>query len=263
MAKWHSVLGCLLLAPAAYAIPRAEGSDVAIEERQLLKNLFPGLQKAAQNIANPYPGVLSALGSIKPKASPTSIEQVNSVLKSLHAVASPVGYFEQSASLLAAGIGSFDLGDLLGGNTAENNATNNNPALPKSKSVYPKKGANDAPYSLTAKQLREQIFIPSDFTYGKKPPVILVPGTGERGGNAYAGNLRKLLRNNPNADPVLLNYPGYGLADAQQNAEAVAYSMNYIAALTGKNVSVIAWSQGNLNVQWVSRDQPRLIRSAS
>lgn len=240
-----------LLASAVCAAPGDVAYSVQSEERQLLKNLFPGLRKAAQNIADPYPGVLSALTAIKPRASPTSIEDAVSVLKSAHAAVTPRGYFEQSATLIAAGLAKFDLGNLLGGDTPENNAKNNNPALPKGKAVYPKKEAGDAPYSLTAKQLRQQIYIPSDFTYGKKPPVILIPGTGERGGNTYAHNFRKLLRNNPNADPVLLNYPGYGLADAQQNAEAVAYSINYIAALTGKNVSALAWSQGNLNVQWV------------
>lgn len=245
-------LTCAICPVLGVPPPKSEGT---LRERQLFQNLFSGLQEAAKNIEDPYPGVLSALSAIKTGPSPTSIPQAQSILSSAHAAATPRGYFEQAAALISSGISSNALGSIvnLQGTTAENSATNNNPALPKGKSVYPKKEPGDAPYSLTANQLRQQIYIPDDFTYGKIPPVILIPGTGERGGNTYAGNMRKLLRGNPHADPVLLNYPGYGLADAQQNAEAVAYSMNYIAALTGKNVTVIAWSQGNLNVQWVGR----------
>lgn len=41
--------------------------------------------------------------------------------------------------------------------------------------IYPKKSHEDAPYSLSEQQLLSVIDIPSTFTYGKKPPVIIVP----------------------------------------------------------------------------------------
>lgn len=228
-----------------------------VDKRQLLSlplldNAIQGIQQASRNLANPYPQILSVLESIKPGKTPTSIPAVYSILSSINAAATPRGYFEQSAALIAAGLAINDFQTIIAGSTTENNATNNNPPVPSSKAIYPTKGPSDAPYSASEQALRQQIYIPTDFTYGKKPPVLLIPGTGERAGNTYAGNLRKLLRNNPYADPVLLNYPGYGLADCQDNAEVVAYAINYVAAVTGKNVSAIAWSQGNINVQWVS-----------
>ena len=94
----NKTLISILLASVVSAAPKGDAYSVQSEERQLLKNLFPGLQQAAKDIANPYPGVLSALSAIKPKASPTTIEDAVSVLKSAHAAASPRGYFEQSAT---------------------------------------------------------------------------------------------------------------------------------------------------------------------
>lgn len=250
----------LCLLAVASSIVRSAPSPLpggnTVEERQLnldgLTGVLNNINHAAQTAADPFAAMLKILKGIKPAKKPESIEEVKSMLSSAKSKKNPRGYFEQSAALISNGLASNDLEGIIAGFTTENNPVNLlNPVLPAAKAVYPKKQAGDAPYSLTEQQLRQQIFIPSDFTYGDKPPVILIPGTGERGGNTYSGNMRKLLRDNPNADPVLLNYPGYGLDDAQVNAETVAYSMNYISALTNRNVSAIAWSQGNLNVQWV------------
>jgi hypothetical protein len=50
---------------------------------------------------------------------------------------------------------------------------------------------------------------------------------------------------------VWLNIPGALLADAQSNAEYVAYAVNYISGISNNaNVSVITWSQGGLDTQW-------------
>lgn len=245
------------VASAAFAQPSAVAVEDDLETRQLnvkpLEGVLNGLADSAQGAADPLAALTSALQKIKPGSRPASIKQAVQLLKAAHSGLKPLGYFGQSAALLSSGLttGDFQAIGTGGGTfTAENSANNNNP--PADEVIYPKKDAGDAPYSQTENQLRKQIFVPDDFTYGKKPPVILIPGTGERGGNTYVGNFRKTLRNNPNADPVLLNYPGYGLADAQENAEAVAYAINYVAAISNKNVSAIAWSQGNINVQWAS-----------
>ncbi|KAF6832726.1 lipase b precursor [Colletotrichum plurivorum] len=137
-------------------------------------------------------------------------------------------------------------------------STNNvNPVNP-AKPIYPKKDAADAPYSLTEQQLRQAIYIPKTFTYGQKPPVIFVPGTGVYGGEAFGSNLLKLLSDVPYADPVWLNIPGALLGDAQVNSEYVAYAINYISGISSagvnnngtRSVSVISWSQGGLDTQW-------------
>ncbi|EQB51931.1 hypothetical protein CGLO_08485 [Colletotrichum gloeosporioides Cg-14] len=67
---------------------------------------------------------------------------------------------------------------------------------------------------------------------------------------AFGGNLLKLLTGVPYADPVLLNVPGALLGDAQVNSEYVAYATNYINGITGKNASIVSWSQGGLDTQW-------------
>jgi hypothetical protein len=100
--------------------------------------------------------------------------------------------------------------------TGNNSETNINPA-PKI-AIYPKISPSDPSYEVAELSLRGAIHIPSTFTYGKKPPVILFPGTGSTGYTAYAGNYIKLLSNVDYADPVWVNVPGYLLGDAQANA---------------------------------------------
>jgi MFS family permease len=55
--------------------------------------------------------------------------------------------------------------------SGENSETNDNPDPPQP--VYPQKSCLDAPYSLTEEQLRQVIYIPSGFTHGTIPPVIV------------------------------------------------------------------------------------------
>ncbi|KAF9873953.1 hypothetical protein CkaCkLH20_08687 [Colletotrichum karsti] len=151
------------------------------------------------------------------------------------------------------GLGSVDLANVAGKLIAPINpidSTNNNNPLNPAKPIYPKKDAADAPYTLSEQQLRQAIYIPKTFTYGQKPPVIFVPGTGVYGGEAFSPNLLKLLTNVPYADPVWLNIPGALLGDAQVNSEYVAYAINYINGITSKNSSIISWSQGGLDTQW-------------
>ncbi|KAJ9629119.1 hypothetical protein H2204_009059 [Knufia peltigerae] len=124
--------------------------------------------------------------------------------------------------------------------------------------VYQQLDSHDAPYALTEDVLRSVIFIPADFNHGKdgKTPVILVPGTGSYGGEAYEHNFAKLLRGTSFADPVWLNIPGRMCDEAPKNAEHVAYAINYLSTLCDTKVAVIAWSQGNLSTQWALKYWP-------
>ncbi|OCL01318.1 alpha/beta-hydrolase [Glonium stellatum] len=128
------------------------------------------------------------------------------------------------------GLAPSDIADIVSAySVGYNSETNVNPAVPH-KAIYPKKSSSDAPYSLTETQLREVIYIPSTFTYGKKPPVTLVPGTSSKGGETYGANYIKLLTGTSYADPVWLNIPGFLLGDAQVNAVLRSHAINYISA---------------------------------
>src|ERR1700744_2716789 len=95
-------------------------------------------------------------------------------------VLSPSNLYTAAADLINSGITPGNLTELIAIlESGCNSQTNGNPS-PKT-AVYPKKGSSDAPYSLSESQLRAAIHIPSGFTYGKKPPVILAPGTGTTG----------------------------------------------------------------------------------
>ncbi|EXJ75297.1 uncharacterized protein A1O5_01993 [Cladophialophora psammophila CBS 110553] len=138
-----------------------------------------------------------------------------------------------------------------------NSSQNKNPD--PSVAIYPALHASDAPYSIQEQPLRSAIFVPADFNHGTdgKTPVILVPGTGSYGGEAFDHNFAKLLRASTFGDPVWLNIPGRMCDEAPKNAEHVAYAINYIAAVCGgKKVAVVAWSQGNLSTQWALKYWP-------
>jgi hypothetical protein len=100
--------------------------------------------------------------------------------------------------------------------TGNNSDMNINP--PPKTTIYPRASPSDPSYDVSESSLRGAIHIPSTFTYGKKPPVILFPGTGTTGYITFVGNFIPLLSNVDYADPVWVNVPGYLLNDAQVNA---------------------------------------------
>lgn len=123
--------------------------------------------------------------------------------------------------------------------------------------VYPSKAAGDAPYSVAEADLRAAIKIPQTFTYGKKMPVILSPGTGVTGTQTFSGNFMKLLANSSTVEPVVLDIPDNLLDDIQVNSEYVAYAMNYVSGISSNSkVSVVTWSQGSINMQWAVKYWP-------
>ncbi|KAH4935728.1 hypothetical protein HBI56_008650 [Parastagonospora nodorum] len=261
-------------APAPTPAPSLDDA-LALEERQLggllggiiggVNGVVTGLLGSVESAAaakNPA-AVGSALVKIVAPNRPTNI--ADCMTRASKVWASPTGrtdIYPAIASQVAVGLGPLLDGTLLTALTGglavgENSINNNNPNPPKS--VWNIKG--DAPYSLSESALRKAIFIPSTFKYGagKKRPIIMVPGTGAFGGVNFANNLRKLLVNQPFADPVWLNIPGAMLGDAQLNSEYVAYAINYISAISksnSNNMAVISWSQGGLDTQWAFKYWP-------
>ena len=249
-------------APAPAAAPEPTPAPAKnLEERQLgglLSGLAGAESSAVAGLVSAVSAglgtasVLSSLKAVTATGTPTAPSQAINALSSIHATASPTNILEYDALLVAQGLTSQSIAEgldaILGELTAENSDTNSNPDPPTS--VYPKKSSCDAPYSVSESTLRSAIYIPSTFTYGQKPPVVLFPGTGATGYITFDGNFIPLLTGVDYADPVWVNVPGFLLNDAQQNAEFAAYAINYISSLTSHNVSIIGWSQGNIDIQW-------------
>jgi len=204
--------------------------------------------------------VLTELANIVPTATPTSVPQATSMLSSIIASAtakSNSSLYEIAAQYILNGLGPTDIAAVVAGYSAgDNSPANSNTATP-SKIIYPKASAQDAPYSQNEASLRQVIHIPATFTYGKVAPLILMPGTGSRGGVNFDSNFIKLFTGSSFADPVWINPPGFQLEDAQLAAEYIAYAINYISSISGNvNVSVLAWSQGNIDTQWAYKYWP-------
>lgn len=127
------------------------------------------------------------LTAIVPAPGPSSIPQAEAELAQIYS-ASPRDIFQSGANILLAGLAGGDYVDLLESYTVDSSTMNFNPYNP-SPPIYPSAGANDAPYSLSEQQLREVIYIPLDFTYGKLPPVLFLEGTGAVSGQNFGREL--------------------------------------------------------------------------
>ncbi|KAF9690598.1 hypothetical protein EKO04_011340 [Ascochyta lentis] len=257
-------------APEITPAPTIDDTPTAtLDERQLLPNLVNGvlgivsgaLKDVNSAVAAGNPSACSsALVKIQPTTKPTNIQQVLSKQVSIWASPTRSDIYGGIATQVANGLGPVLDGTLTtalqgGLPVGENSISNNNKAV---SGLYPKKlQTSDAPYSVSEAALRAAIYIPSGFTYGKKTPVLFVPGTGAYGGTNFANNLRKLLTGKSYADPVWVNVPGAMLGDAQLNSEYIAYAINYISAVSqNKKIAVISWSQGGLDTQWVLKYWP-------
>ena len=184
----------------------------------LLQNLYPLLLASLVGAA-PTPVKIerrsTSVASIVPTIIPTSIPQALSLISKAYEAAptNPAVFVPEliSSGLILAGVDENTIGGPTDAAASSNNINLRSPAKP----VYPQKEAGDAPYSVTENALRSAIYIPSSFTYGKKPPIILVPGTGNFGYVTYQYNYIPLLAGTPYADAVWLNIPGALLGDAQ------------------------------------------------
>lgn len=199
-----------------------------------------------------WSSISSALTKVTATTTQTQAASAISQLASIHSARPSANLFEFVAAVAAEGLTADSVTDLLasveGLASGQNSMSNDNVQQPAD-TIYPKKD-DDPEYSVTESSLRSAIYIPPSFTNGDKPPVILMPGTGSTGYFTFIGNYIPLLSGSDFADPVWLNVPGYLLNDAQVNAEYAAYAINYISSITNKNVSIIGWSQGNIDIQW-------------
>lgn len=229
-----------------------------------LRNVGDGLETDAAEISqavSAFAAVITA-ATVSPRPAPTDFKGCQSLMSSILYDAKPTNIIQPAVELVLNSvnpIGNKGINGQLSG--ALNSFDNVQPAraiaAAAHAAVFPKKNPADAPYSRDEATYRKGIYIPPTFTYGRKPPIILIPGTGSTGGDTFAGNMIPLLTASSFADPVWLNIPGYLLDDAQVSAEYVAYATNYINAITGhKNVTLLSWSQGGIDAQWALKYWP-------
>ncbi|KAK7926619.1 hypothetical protein PG985_003617 [Apiospora marii] len=254
----------------ARAVVPADG-EVVVESRGLVGGLVGGVLGTVLGLDDVLDkldktkdpqAILDILNGVKPRATPTSLPEVQKTLQSIYGSATPTNLFKNIALQLGSGLGpqegDKDLITIIEGYTEGENSVNNpNNPTNVSRPVYPSAATGDAPYSVPEAQLRAAIHIPATFTFGAKPPVLFVPGTWSYGGSVFGSNLRKLLTGSPHADPVWLNVPGGMTRDAQVNSEYIAYAINYLSAIcsndddkNSSNLTVVSWSQGGLDTQW-------------
>jgi hypothetical protein len=59
-----------------------------------------------------------------------------------------------------------------------------------------------------------------------------------------------------NADVMVVSNPSVSPGDAQTTAEHAAFAINYATLILRSQTTILAWSQGNLNVQWTLKYWP-------
>jgi hypothetical protein len=173
------LLSCTFAAPAIVE-KRASSAGVssalnAVETA--VSGVLNGVEADASEASEIYSAILTAIEDTIASqviAAPTDVPQATSTLSSILS-SSTVNQYGNVVKLISNGFGPSvsDLAVLVAGTLLGPNSEMNINLRSPSHAVYPKKSASDAPYTLSEAQLREVIHIPSTFTYGSKPPVIV------------------------------------------------------------------------------------------
>lgn len=199
--------------PAA-VIRQASGSPITNQNQ--LEAALGSFSADFQSVSAAVDVGIAIFTNIVPAPGPTAIPQLIEEVYKITS-ANPGDIIKSGAEILAGGFAGGDYIDIAASYLLESSTDSIN--LRPAPGIYPKADPNDAPYSLSESDLRKVIYIPFDFTYGQKEPIIFLPGSGARGGPNFAGNLAKLVKDNDLGDPVYLNLPSENLADIQVAAE--------------------------------------------
>ncbi|KXT12077.1 hypothetical protein AC579_1858 [Pseudocercospora musae] len=259
-----AALACL--AASALAVPtptEQEAANNVVEARQAttsapitnqsqLEAAFSSLPADAQSLSAGIEAGKAIFTNIVPAPGPTAIPQMQAELQKI-TQANPGDIFKSGAEILLNGLAGGDFVTIAEAYAVESSTVNFNPIPPKT-NVYNIPG--DAPYDLSEAQLRQVIYIPPDFTYGRIPPVVFLPGTGAVAGPNFGPNFGKLFKAQKVADPVYVNIPNENLGDIQVAAEYAAYAINYISSITSRKVQSVSWSAGSIDSQWALKYWP-------
>ncbi|CCG82835.1 putative Lipase [Taphrina deformans PYCC 5710] len=116
-------------------------------------------------------------------------------------------------------------------------------------------------YDLEESELLAAISFPKGFNCNKKL-VILQPGTAVPAIDTFSNTFIPVFENEATiaevgeVDIMLITVPTISLGPAWQTAEYIAYAMDYANLVLKRPGTIIAWSQGNLNVQWAFKYWP-------
>ncbi|KAF2754501.1 alpha/beta-hydrolase [Pseudovirgaria hyperparasitica] len=231
----------------------AAPSFAPIKSQEDLSKALNDLYTDAQYLGLGAVAGAALLNAIVPLASPNSTAELAEDFKKITA-ANPKDIFEYGAQIILNGFSGQDFLTIFNAyvatQTTSTSAAQPAPSTPKPTPATP---PTTSPSPTSAKQSTS----PPDFTYGRIPPVIFLPGTAALAGQNFGPNYGKLLKRDNIADPVYLNLPGQNLADIQGAAEYTAYAINYISAISNNvNVSTISWSAGSLDSQWAFKYWP-------
>lgn len=110
------------------------------------------------------------------------------------------------------------------------------------------RGTSDAPYDVPRRELAGSWSCPHGLPHHR--PVLLVHGTGSTGAESW-GHSYELALPLAGYDACQVTMPGRTLGDAQVSAEYVAYAVHAVShAAGGRQIAVVAHSQGNLDTRW-------------
>lgn len=115
-----------------------------------------------------------------------------------------------------------------------------------------------------APTLQAALTCSADLATASKTPVLLIPGTYESAEQVYSWGYQKVLRDQ--GHPVcMLELPDRGVGDMRTTAEWVVHAIRYMAATSGRKISMLGHSQGGLLQAWALRfwpDLPALVDDA-
>ena len=137
--------------------------------------------------------LIDVLVAIVLSPAPSPLIDAMSSIASVYA-AHPTDFVITALNLVLGGLTPSDVVKLALGESRFEDFSHNLNLISASPTISPKKTPDDAPYSVDENTLRSAIYIPLEFTYGKIPPFLVIPGTGATAGETLRPTLGSCLQ---------------------------------------------------------------------